>query len=228
MERKSVLITRINKKLNLNNLKETLKNNYYIQYTCDGGYAEGVACFSGIKDNIKNLNIHILKDSCFYSKKFIIRYLKFLKECDVFCKIDLNVEEDDKFFTIKLSEGINRMHYLATATVLRYLWENNYDNFTLIPYYSLYIKKNFKLDNLKCLHIAHFNQYHKFWHNNHCIIDYRLSDITSKKDILNNLKVGISIHRSFNKSNEKGINFPIFYNEEDLKQKITNKEWNII
>lgn len=216
----------------------TMLNKYNIYYNC---YTDGVlvrkqqdvACFSYIRDNNDdNIVISVSKKHCYYKKSFIVRYLKFLNRCRCFLPINLDVEECDNYFKIKIEDLKDKPKCLklATFTTIRYLWETNYgSDYRKIPYYTLYINKHYpKFSKIECLHLSHFMIFDKFnsHHSLYCNKEYNIEK--NVKNIIKSLNDGNDIHSSFHgKITQNTKNIPLFKNKEELKctiQKYTSLE----
>ena len=170
------------------------------------------ACYSNVRHNTFEYIIITIPNSCIYNLNFIKRYVKIVNS--ITKNIDLKITD----YNIKIYRNNNFNLLLCTLTLLRYLWENNNDNFRLIPYWVVFINKYYpELTIMENLCISHFNHIHRFSHSGHSIM-------SRKSKLKDNFKLSNGVHISFMSDNYTELQLTKFKNKEELKTTI--QQWN--
>jgi hypothetical protein len=225
MERESIIgkLSDYKEKINLN-----FNKGYKCLYQCYlnkqvvRNFNNGDNCFSnGMKRTKDEIFLIIPYDHCIYYKNFIKRYIKVISKIPHIEKINSNVTEEENGFGVWI-ECTDNVKTLFTLTVLRYLYEYQYDNFRLIPYWMVYIDYYHKdLNVLANMYISHYNHKTQFSHQGHCVY----SNWYEPKFNLD-LKLSYDINHTFENS-EIAISelkrLKQFKNKQELK--ITIEKW---
>jgi hypothetical protein len=217
MERKPI-ISRLNDYNEDNYFDDTLRYEIiYSTYNKDNVNLKSSnkieSCYSNIRYDDFEYIIITIPESCIYNLNFIKRYVKIVNL--ITKNIDLKITD----YNIKIYKKNDFNLLLCTLTLLRYLWENNYDNFRLIPYWVVFINKyNPELTIMENLCISHFNHIHRFSHSGHSIMS-RKSKLKDSFELSYN-----GVHSSFMSTDYNELRLTKFKNKEELK--ITIQQWN--